>query len=160
MEVLLLIDIVGIGRKNDLVVVKNGFALNCLLPERKAIVATPGVRKRFAEHIKKRALEREMEREIVQSVSNALGGKVIHISAKASKTGKLYAALSEQHIVDTLASEYGISVPVSAITLEDHIKTVGLHPVTVAVGAQSTTIQVDVKAAVEKEKEKEKAETK
>jgi large subunit ribosomal protein L9 len=152
MEVLLLIDIVGIGRKNDLVVVKNGYALNCLLPERKAIVATPGVRKRFAEHIKKRALEREMEREIVLSVSNALGGKVIHIAAKASKTGKLYAALSEQHIVDSLASEYGISVPVSAITLEDHIKTVGLHPVTIAVGSQSTTVQVEVKASVEKEK--------
>ncbi len=152
MEVLLLIDIHGIGRKNDLVVVKNGYALNCLLPERKAIVATPGVRKRFAEHIKQRAMERENERALVQSVSSALGGKVVHISAKASKTGKLYAAISESQIAETLEKEYSISVPVSAITLGEHIKSVGIHPVTIAVGAQSTTVQIDVKAAVEKEK--------
>lgn len=156
MEVLLLTDINGIGRKNDLVVVKNGYALNCLLPERRAIVATPGVRKRFAEHIKKRALEREMERELVQSVTSALGGKVAHISAKASKTGKLYASITEKQIMETLASEYGITVPVTAITLDEHIKTVGVHPVTITIGSQSTIIQVNVKGLEETKKAEEK----
>jgi ribosomal protein L9 len=54
MEVLLLTDIPGIGRRSDVIVVGNGFALNHLLPSRKALVVTPNVRRRYAEQIKKR----------------------------------------------------------------------------------------------------------
>ena len=46
MELLLLEDIPGVGQKNDIIVVKNGFALNNLLPRRRALIATPTVRKR------------------------------------------------------------------------------------------------------------------
>lgn len=145
MEVLLLSDIAGVGRKNDLIVVKSGFALNHLLPERRALVVTPNVRRRYAEQIKVRAVEREREREIQQSLSSALAGKTVHIAAKASKPGKLYAAISETQIADVLKKEYGIDIPVSSITIAEHIKAVGTHTVTVAVGAQSTTIKVEVK---------------
>ncbi len=102
MEVLLLTDIQGIGKKNDLLVVKSGFALNHLLPERKALVVTPNVRKRYAEVIKKRAIERENERQVQASIASALTGKVLHLKAKASKAGKLYAAVSEAQIVEAL----------------------------------------------------------
>lgn len=151
MEVLLLSDISGIGKKNDLIVVASGFALNHLLPSRKAIVVTPNVRKQYAEHIKRRALEREQERQLLISVSSAVGGKVVHISAKAAKTGKLYASVTEDMIKDALMSEYGIDVPVSAITLKEHIKTPGTHTATLTVGAQSSSsLTIDVKADIEK----------
>lgn len=150
MEVLLLSDISGIGKKNDLIVVAPGFALNHLLPSRQAIVVTPNVRRQYAEQIKRRALEREQERQLLQSVSSAIGGKVLHISAKTAKTGKLYASVTEDVIRDTLKSEFGIDVPSSAITLKDHIKTVGTHTVTLTVGAQSSSLTIDVKAEVEK----------
>ena len=55
MEVLLLQDIPGIGKKDDLLIVKEGYALNNLLPYRKALVATPTVRKRYADQIRGRA---------------------------------------------------------------------------------------------------------
>lgn len=146
MEVLLLTDIAGVGKKNDLIVVKSGFALNFLLPERKAMVVTPSVRKRYAEQIKDRALQREREREIQVSLNAALSGKVVHLMAKAGKTGKLYAAVSEAMIADALKKEYGIDIPASTITLKEHIKTVGAHPVTIAIGSQSAKINVEVKA--------------
>lgn len=146
MEVLLLTDISGVGKKNDLIVVKSGFALNHLLPERKAIVVTPNVRKRYAEQIKTRAVEREREREIQLSLSNTLKGKVVHIAAKASK-GKLYAAVSEEQIASALKEEYGIVIPAESIAIADHIKKPGNHTVTVSVGAQTVSITIEVKAA-------------
>ncbi len=147
MEVLLLIDISGIGKKNDLIVVKSGFALNYLLPERKALVVTPNVRRSYAEAIKKRALEREREREIQQSLSNTLTGKVVHVSEKASKAGKLYAAISGEQISATLFAEYGIAIPSDSIGISNHIKQIGPHTVTVTVGTQSVPVTIDVAAA-------------
>ncbi len=145
MEVLLLSDIAGVGRKNDLIVVKSGYALNHLLPERRALVVTPNVRRRYALQIKQRAVEREKEREIQISLSAALANKTVHLTAKASKTGKLYASITEKQVADLLKTEYGIDIPVSSINIAEHIKVVGTHTVTVTIGAQSTTIKVEVK---------------
>ena len=144
MEVLLLSDIAGVGQKNDLIIVKSGFALNHLLPERRALVVTPNVRRRYALQIKQRAEQREKEREIQLSLSAALANKTVHITAKASKPGKLYAAISENQIAEVLKKEYGIDIPASSITA-DHIKAVGTHSVSVTVGAQKTSIKVEVK---------------
>ncbi len=149
MEVLLLTDIAGIGKKNDLIVVKSGFALNHLLPSRKALVVTPNVRKRYAEHIKKRAMERESERALVTSLTNTLAGKVVHIVAKASKANKLYAAVSAKQITDALKSEFGIEMAESSLQISEHIKAVGMHAIKVVVGAQTAEIKVEVKAEAE-----------
>jgi len=149
MEVLLLSDIAGVGKKNDLLVVKSGFALNHLLPNRKALVVTPSVRKRYAEGIKLRALERERDREMAMSLSASLSGKVLHISAKAGKANKLYASINEQMISDALKQEYALTIPASSITLEEHIKAVGQHAAAVSVNGQKTEIKIDVIARVE-----------
>lgn len=144
MEVLLLSDIAGIGRKNDLIVVASGFALNCLLPERKAIVVTPGVRKRYAEQIKQRAVEKEKEREMQKSVAGALVGTIVKIETKASRAGKLYAAISESMIAEAMKAQHSLELPISTISIKEPIKTVGDHVVTITVGKQSTNLTVQV----------------
>ncbi len=149
MEVLLLTNISGIGQKNDLIVVKSGFALNFLLPNRKALVVTPSVRKRYAEQIKQRALEREKERELQSSLSTALGGKVVHLSAKASKAGKLYAAISEAAIADAIKKEHTVDIQTSSIAIPKPIKAVGKHEIELTVGTQSIKLAVEVKAEEE-----------
>ncbi len=145
MELLLLSDINGIGKKNDLIVVGDGFALNCLIPERKALVATPNVRKRYAEQIKKRAMEREHELSIRRSAVGALAGKVITFTKKATKTGKLYAAISTAMIRDALQSQHDIDIREQDISL-DEIKSVGKHTVKIVVADQSADVSVEVKA--------------
>lgn len=59
MELLLIQDVPLIGKQFDIVFVGEQLALSILLPQQKALVATPGVRKRYAEAIRKRALERD-----------------------------------------------------------------------------------------------------
>ena len=72
MEVLLLTDIPGIGKKDDLLLVGDGYALNCLLPRRQAMIATPTVRRRYAEIIRKRAVERQTELDSKAAAASAV----------------------------------------------------------------------------------------
>ena len=146
MEVLLLTDIPGIGKKNDLLVVKSGFALNHLLPNRKALVVTPNVRKRYADQIKQRALERENEKQLQSSLSNALGGKTVHIVAKVAKTGKLYAAVSEAAVAEAIKKEHSVDITEKSVVIPSHIKSVGTHTVQITVGTQTINLTVDVAA--------------
>jgi len=152
MEVLLLQDIVGIGKKNDLLNVAHGYALNYLLPRRLALVATPAVRRQYGEMIKKRAEERAAEKALQESLAEALTGKVVHIQSKTAKGGKLYAQVSEQMIVDALQAEYSVTLPAHAIRIAEQIKTAGTHTVQVTLGAKSTPLTIDVAATESKKK--------
>lgn len=150
MEVLLLQDIAGIGKKNDLLQVGDGYALNCLLPQRVALVATPLVRRRYAELIRKRAEERETEKSVQAGNARALAGKTVSFERKATKTGKLYAAITEKSIAEALRAEHGIEVHEDAISVSQPIKSVGSFPVSVMLADQALQVTVEVKAEVEK----------
>jgi len=148
MEVLLLQDIPGVGKKSDLIVVGNGYALNFLLPRRVALVATPLVRKRYADLIRRRAEEIESEKVVKTSVANAISGKTIVITKKATKNGKLYAGITEDAIVKELNKQLGISIKEDDLDLVEHIKTVGAHLVSVQIGDQRVQVTVKVEAEV------------
>ena len=145
MEVLLLEDIPGIGKKNDLLLVGDGYALNCLLPRRQALIATPTVRKRYAASIKKRAIERQKEMESKQDAAAAVSGKKITFTRKATKTGKLYAAITEKVIAEALAEQHKIELAESAISIAEQIKSLGEHTATVEVAGtkEDLTVVVD-----------------
>lgn len=146
MEILLLQDVPGVGKKNDLLIVRDGFALNCLLPQRQALVATPTVRKRYADQIKKRAEEKETEKQVTSQMAGALIGKSISVSRKATKAGKLYGGVSAEDVAAELKTQHSITIAVDTIDLDEAIKTIGTHQVPVNVGNQSLTINVIVEA--------------
>ncbi len=146
MEILLLQDIPGVGKQNDLLVVGDGFALNCLLPQRKALVATPTVRKRYADQIKKRAVEKQNEREIHMNAVAALAGKSLQFTKKASKTGKLYAAVNEIQIAEALKNQLGFEVSADKIIISDHIKSVGQSSIGIRIGDATQNMGVTVTA--------------
>ncbi len=147
MEVLLLADIAGIGKKNDLIVVQKGYALNHLLPAREAIVVTPSVRKRYAEEIKRRALEREQERASQAEAVKTLSGKKLEIKVKTTKTGTLYASISEKRIADELKARFGIHLSPQQIRIQSPIKGVGTHTIGLQIGSVTTAFPIEVKAS-------------
>jgi large subunit ribosomal protein L9 len=150
MEVLLLSDIKGIGQKNDLLTVRSGYALNCLLPQRLAIVATPKVRQQYAEDIKKRAEMKQQEKSLQESLSNAIAGKVVKVKAEAAKGGKLYAAVSAEEIQKALFDQFSLSLPTDSVRIDTTIKSTGTHTVTVVLGADSTPLTVEIEGAAKK----------
>ncbi len=155
MEILLLQDITGIGKKNDLLVVGDGYALNYLLPRRAALVATPVVRKRYAELIRRRAEEREREKSAQADAARAVSGKTITFVHKVTKTGKLYAAITKSAIVEALKEQLSLQIAEDAVVLDEAIKTIGTHTIQVMVSGQSVPLTINV--AAEKAEKKAKA---
>lgn len=149
MEVLLIQDVPGIGKKNDLLVVGDGFALNYLLPKRAALVATPLVRKRYAEFIRRRAEERESEKAVAQGAVQAVIGKNLVFKKKVTKTGKLYAAISEKNIVDAFKEQHELTISEDAVKIDDAIKSTGTHQIMLQMGEQVVTVNVNVVAEKE-----------
>lgn len=146
MEILLLQNVAKIGKKNDLLMVGDGFALNYLLPRRLAIVATPTVRKRYAEQIKRRAEEKELEKKLQSGAAQALLGKSVIFKKKATKTGKLYAAISEKAIAEALKEQLGMEVQEADIEVPEAIKATGTFEVKVSLGELSQMVSVVVEA--------------
>lgn len=144
MELLLLEDINGIGKRNDIIIVADGFALNHLLPSRKALVATPTVRKRYADQIKRRAEERETERKIQLEAVGALAGKTVHFMRKVTKGDKLYAGITAENISEALKTEHGLEIAAAKIEIAEHIKAIGNFTVSVKIGEQTYPLQVQV----------------
>ena len=146
MEILLLQDVTGVGKKNDLLVVGDGYALNYLLPHRKALVATPTVRKRYADQIRKRAEEKEQERALRANAAAALAGKSVTFTKKVTKTGKLYAAINEQQISEAMKTQLGVEFSPDAIQMDEHIKATGNFTVKIKIGDGQQALGVVVKA--------------
>lgn len=146
MEVLLLEDIAGVGQKDDLLVVGDGYALNFLLPQSKAMIATPTVRRRYAERIRRRAEEREMERASAQTKAQQVSGQEVSFQRKVTKTGKLYAAITESHIVEAVKDQLKIDVEEAAISIPEPIKATGDFEVSLKLNEAETPLTVKVTA--------------
>lgn len=146
MEILLLQDITGIGKKNDLLQVGDGYALNHLLPKRAALVATPLVRRRYAEIIRKRAEEREKERSAQAGTVQALTGKTITLKRKATKAGKLYAGITEAHVAEAIKDQHSVEIAPEAVRMDEHIKVLGQTRISVIIAGQIVPVTVSVEA--------------
>ena len=145
MEVLLLQDVQNVGQKNDLLMVGDGYALNFLLPQQKAIDATPTVRKRYAEEIRRRAEQKELEKKLETGASKALAGLKLKFDRKVTKTGKLYAAITEKHIVEALKKEHKIDVNEEMVQIAEPIKALGDFDVKLKIGPEVQELKVVVK---------------
>ncbi|HLD32329.1 MAG TPA: 50S ribosomal protein L9 [Candidatus Peribacteraceae bacterium] len=144
MEILLLEDLPGIGKKNDLLIVGDGYAMNKLLPNRMALVATPTVRRRYAEQIRRRAMEKAAEVAAQQAGGSQIQGQTITIAKKATKTGKLYAAVAEKLIADEIKKQLKVAVKEDAITVAVPIKSLGTHTVSVVLAGIAHSLTVEV----------------
>lgn len=145
MEIILLQDVPGVGKKNDLLLVGEGYALNFLLPHQKALVATPVVRRRYAEAIRKRAEERELEKKLKAGAAASLAGKEIVFERKVTKTGKLYAGITAKHIAEALKDQHSLDITPESVELSEAIKTLGSTEVTIRANDASFTLKVTVK---------------
>lgn len=139
MKVILLTDVKGSGKKDEIINVSDGYARNFLFPKKMAVEATPGALKEIE---KKRAAEaaREAERRAqAEEKARQLKGKVINISVKCGEKGRLYGSITTAEIAAELEKQHGIKVDKRKIDLSDPIRTVGDVQVTVWLYSGITT---------------------
>jgi large subunit ribosomal protein L9 len=144
MEVILLERVEKLGAIGDVVTVKNGFARNYLLPNKKALRANESNRKLFEANRERIEKENEAKRGDAEKASKGVDGKTVQLIRQASNTGQLYGSVSARDIVDALASE-GAHVTKSQVVLDRPIKAIGMHEVKVALHPEvSVTVKVNV----------------
>jgi len=152
MQVILLERIERLGQMGDVVKVKDGFARNYLLPQKKALRATDANRAKFEEQkvvLEARNLERANE---AQAVADKLNGQICVLLRQAAESGQLYGSVTARDIADAV-SELGFKVQRGQIQLKDPIKELGLHAIGVSLHPGiSAEVQVNVARSEEEAK--------
>ena len=144
MEVILLERVEKLGAIGDVVTVKNGFARNYLLPNKKALRANEANRKLFEVNRKQIEAENADKRAEAEKASKGVEGKTVQLIRQASNVGHLYGSVSARDIVDALAGE-GAHVIKSQVVLDRPIKSVGMHDVRIALHPEvAVTVRVNV----------------
>ena len=123
MELILKEDVIGLGFKTDIVNVKSGYGRNYLIPQGKAVIASPSAKKILAENLKQQAHKLAALKAAAEEKAAALNGVALTITAKVSATGQLYGSVTNLTVADELA-KLGKEVDRKIIVLKD-IKKVG-----------------------------------
>ncbi len=123
MEIILREDIIGLGYKNDIVTVKDGYGRNYLIPTGKGVIASTSARKQLAENLKQQATKLAAIKAEAEKRAEALKDVVIEVEAKVSATGQLYGSVNTATVAEELKKK-GIEVDRKIITMHD-IKHVG-----------------------------------
>ena len=144
MEVILLERVEKLGAIGDVVTVKNGFARNYLLPNKKALRANESNRKVFEANRAKIEADNADRRTEAEAASKTVDGKSVQLIRQASNVGHLYGSVSARDIVEALEAE-GAKVTKSQVVLDRPIKALGVHEVRVALHPEvSVTVKVNV----------------
>jgi len=144
MEVILLERVEKLGQIGDIVTVKNGFARNYLLPNKKALRANEANKKVFEANRARIEAENAEKRTDAEKASKDVAGKSIQLIRQASNVGALYGSVSARDIVEALEAQ-GAKVTKSQIVLDRPIKAIGMHEVKVALHAEvAVTVKVNV----------------
>lgn len=125
MKVILLQDIKGTGKKDEIINVSDGYARNFLLPRKLAREADAAAindvrnKERAAEH---RINE---EKKAARALADKISGATVKLTAKAGSTGKLFGSITNKEIAEALNSSYGTDIDKRKIVLDSDIKTFG-----------------------------------
>jgi large subunit ribosomal protein L9 len=116
MELILKKDVENLGFTDDLVIVKNGYGRNFLLPQGLAVLATPSTKKILAETLKQRAFKEKKIVDDAQKQANKLNGLEIKIASKTGEGNKLFGSVASANLVAALESN-GVTIDKKFITI-------------------------------------------
>ncbi|MBR5715481.1 MAG: 50S ribosomal protein L9 [Bacteroidales bacterium] len=147
MKIILIEDVQNLGYKDDVVEVKNGYARNFLLPQKKAVLATDSALKQLAEKQKQQAQKMAKIKADAEALAEAVkAAGLLEFAVKASEEGKIYGSVSNAQVAEALAAK-GANVEKKQIVL-DNIKVLGEY-VAVAKLHRDVTVEIPVKVVAE-----------
>ncbi|HQQ08420.1 MAG TPA: 50S ribosomal protein L9 [Novosphingobium sp.] len=144
MEIILLERIEKLGTIGDVVTVKDGYARNYLLPNKKALRANEANRKVFEANRSKIEADNASRRADAEKHSENVEGRSVVLIRASSNAGQLYGSVSVRDIADALNAD-GADITKAMIVLERPIKTIGVFDVKVALHPEvAVTVKVNV----------------
>ncbi len=132
MKVILKETIDSLGIIGTEVNVAKGYARNYLLPQQKAVLATPQNRRSLAQEKVKFDLQIAKEKKVAEEMAARLAEVSCKITAKVSEEDRLYGSITVRDVIKALASE-GVEVEKRMVLMTEPIKTIGTHKIPIRV---------------------------
>ncbi len=130
MKIILKENIPGLGYKDDVVEVKDGYGRNYLIPQGKCIIASDAALKQLKEDLKQRAHKIAKAKADAEEAAKALEGLKLTISAKTGANGVVYGSVGAPQIAEALA-KLGHEIDKKIISVKQPVKLIGEYVATV-----------------------------
>ena len=124
MKVILLKDIKGTGKKDQIIEASDGFARNYLFPRKLAMEASAANLNAIENAKSAQSHRKEVEKQEAQELARKMGEMTVEVSVRAGENGKLFGKVTNQEVADALKARYGLDVDKRKISV-DGIKNVG-----------------------------------
>ena len=131
MKVILMDNIKGVGKKDEVINASDGYARNYLLPKKLAVEANAENMSKLNNKKEANNYKKDLEKQAAEEVAKKLKGILLKIKVKAGENGKIFGGVTAKEISDNLKSQYQIEVDKKKIELKEQIKTLGSFSVTI-----------------------------
>jgi large subunit ribosomal protein L9 len=134
-QVVLRNDVSGLGKRGDVVDVTDGYARNYLVPRGLAMKADKGAAGQAAVMRRSRDVKDARERAAAEEIATRLVPKVITLTSRAGGEGKLFGSVTTTDVAEAVLAQTGIELDRRKLHLDEPIRVVGTHRVTVRLHA-------------------------
>ncbi|MBC7747635.1 MAG: 50S ribosomal protein L9 [Methylotenera sp.] len=145
MQVILIQDVDNLGGANELVTVKNGYARNYLIPQKKAVEANSSNLKQMEEKLKQKAKKEAKLLSEINSVITILKESPLKIGAKTGTSGKIFGSVTSLQISRAIRDQKGYEIDRKRIHIADEVKELGTYKATIDFGnGNNTEVEFEV----------------
>ncbi len=131
MKVILLDNIKGVGKKDEIINASDGYARNYLFPKKLAVEANAENMSKLNNKKDANQYKKDMEKKTAEELIQKLKGILLNIKVKAGENGKIFGGVTSKEISDNLKAQYGYDIDKKRIEVKEPIKTLGSFQVNV-----------------------------
>ena len=125
MKVILLDNIKGVGKKDEIINAADGYARNFLFPKKLAVEANAENMSKLNNKKEAASYKKDVEKQAAEELAKKIKGIILKIKVKSGENGKIFGSVTSKEISDNLKIQYNFNIDKKKIELKDTIKTLG-----------------------------------
>ena len=131
MKVILLDNIKGVGKKDEVINASDGYARNYLFPKKLAVEANNENMAKLNNKKEAASYKKDVEKQKAEELSKKIKGIMLKIKVKAGENGKIFGGVTSKEISENLKTQYDMDIDKKKIELKETIKTLGSFNVSI-----------------------------
>ena len=131
MKVILLDNIKGVGKKDDVINASDGYARNYLFPRKLAVEANAENMSKLNNKKEAKSYHKDLEKQAAEEIAKKLKGIILKMQVRAGENGKIFGGITAKEIADNLKKQYQIEIDKKKIDIKEPIKMLGITTVQV-----------------------------
>ena len=131
MKIILLQDIKGVGKKDEVINASDGYARNFLFPKKLAVEANAENMSKLNNKKEANNYRKDLEKQEAQEIAKKLKGILLKMRVKAGENGKIFGGVTAKEISENLKTQYNMEIDKKKVDLKEPIKTLGSFQVNI-----------------------------